>query len=94
MNDLEKAELQKSEEAEISKNSEEEQKAQNIIAAIAETNKNLDHMESLCKQVRDIINGDTKKEEKLQAVIFFNAVKNVCNAVTLLNNQLTPEPAK
>lgn len=90
MNDLEKAELQKSEEAEISKNSEEEQKAQNIIAAIAETNKNLDHMESLCKQVRDIINGDTKTDEKLQAVIFFNAVKNVCNAVTLLNNQLTP----
>lgn len=94
MNDLEKAELQKSEEAEISNNSEEEQKAQNIIAAIAETNKNLDHMESLCKQVRDIINGDTKTDEKLQAVIFFNAVKNVCNAVTLLNNQLTPEPAK
>lgn len=94
MNDLEKAELQKNEEAEISKASEEEQKAKNIIAAIAETNKNLDHMESLCKQVRDIINGDTKTEEKLQAVIFFNAVKNVSNAVTLLNNQLTPEPAK
>ena len=94
MNDLEKAELQKSEETEISKASEEKQKAQNIIAAIAETNKNLDHMESLCKQVRDIINGDTKTDEKLQAVIFFNAVKNVCNAVTLLNNQLTPEPVK
>lgn len=71
-----------------------ETRAAKLNTMIAETHKNIDNMQKLCTEVRTVINSDAGEANKLQAIVFFNAIKNVCNAVTLLNNQLVPSIKK